>query len=133
MPGTWGSLVAIPLILIYAFFPVWMFVLLTLIGFIAGIYICDRTCRDLNVHDHSAVVWDEIIGMLITFIAIPLSVLHILIGFLLFRFFDVVKPWPIRWLDRHVTGGLGVMVDDVLAGIFAWLGMQAVMVLERML
>ena len=71
------------------------------------------------MHDHGAIVWDEIVGLLITMAAVPYSWSTLALGFLLFRLFDIVKPWPIRVLDRRVDGGFGVMIDDVLAGAFA--------------
>ena len=77
------------------------------------------TCRDAGVHDHGAIVWDEIVGLLITMTAVPYSWSTLLLGFLLFRLFDILKPWPIRVLDRRVGGGFGVMIDDLLAGVFA--------------
>src|SRR5690606_9447228 len=86
-----------------------------------GVFICDRCAKDLQVHDHSGIVWDEIAGFLITMIAIPDSVIAVILGFALFRLFDIWKPWPIRYLDRQVKGGFGIMLDDVIAGLFAWL------------
>jgi phosphatidylglycerophosphatase A len=73
----------------------------------------------MDVHDDSSIVWDEIAGMMITMLAVPLSWQTLLIGFVLFRFFDILKPWPISYLDKHVHGGFGIMIDDVLAGLFA--------------
>ena len=73
----------------------------------------------MKVHDHSAIVWDEVAGMMITMIAIPITVTHLLLGFILFRIFDIVKPWPISLLDKNVHGGVGIMVDDIVAGLFS--------------
>ena len=84
-----------------------------------GVFLCGRASEKLGVHDHGGIVFDEIVGVLIPFILIPVTPLNLLWGFLAFRVFDVIKPWPISWLDRHVSGGLGIMVDDLLAGIFA--------------
>lgn len=84
-----------------------------------GVFLCGRASEKLGVHDHGGVVFDEIVGVLIPFILIPVTPLNLLWGFLAFRVFDVIKPWPISWLDRHVSGGLGIMVDDLLAGVFA--------------
>jgi len=83
------------------------------------VYICDYTSKALGVHDHSGIVIDEIAGYFITMIAVPLDWVWVITGFLLFRFFDILKPWPISWLDKNVHGGLGIMLDDVLAGAFA--------------
>ncbi|MES9927912.1 MAG: phosphatidylglycerophosphatase A, partial [Candidatus Thiodiazotropha sp. 6PDIVS] len=77
------------------------------------------TSRDLGVHDHGGIVWDEIVGYLVTMVFAPAGWYWILVGFLLFRFFDIVKPWPIRWIDKKVGGGFGIMVDDLVAGLFA--------------
>lgn len=84
-----------------------------------GVFLCGRASEKLGVHDHGGIVFDEIVGVLIPFILIPVTPLNLLWGFLAFRVFDVLKPWPINWLDRHVSGGLGIMVDDLLAGVFA--------------
>jgi phosphatidylglycerophosphatase A len=93
-------------------------------GFLAGVYLCDRTSRDLGVHDHTGIVWDEMLGFLVTMWWAPTGWIWVLLGFLLFRIFDILKPWPIGWLDRRVPGGLGIMLDDVLAGIFALAALQ---------
>ena len=116
MPGTMGSLAAIPLIVAMSYLPIYGFIAVTVVSALVGIWICDKAASDLGVHDHGAIVWDEIAGMMIVFIAIPLSWHNLLIGFLLFRFFDILKPWPISFLDKHIHGGLGIMVDDLVAG-----------------
>jgi phosphatidylglycerophosphatase A len=78
----------------------------------------------MGVHDHGAIVWDEVVGLLITMIAAPAGWGWLLVGFGLFRFFDIIKPWPIRWLDAKVHGGFGIMIDDVLAGVFSFICLQ---------
>ena len=93
---------------------------------IVGIYLCDKASRDMGVHDHGAIVWDEVVGLLITLIAVPAGWLWIIVGFALFRFFDIVKPWPIKWLDSKVSGGFGIMIDDVVAGIFSLICLQVI-------
>lgn len=118
-PGTVGSLAALPIILLLTFHPIWSYLIVTAIAVVAGVKICQQAADDLGVHDHPAIVWDEIAGMLITFIFVPITPMNLLIGFLLFRFFDIAKPFPIRMIDRKVSGGLGIMLDDVIAGIFA--------------
>lgn len=125
-PGTFGTLAAIPLYLLLVQLPLVWYLVLTLVSIIAGIYICDRAARDMGVHDHGAIVWDEVAGLLITMIAAPSGILWLALGFVLFRVFDIIKPWPIRWLDAKVEGGLGIMIDDVVAGIFALLCLQAI-------
>ena len=120
MPGTFGTLAALPLVVLlshYASFSVYLAV--TILVSIVGIWICGKTADDMGVHDDSSIVWDEVAGMLITMLAVPLSWQTLLVGFVLFRFFDILKPWPISYLDKHVDGGFGIMIDDVLAGIFA--------------
>lgn len=124
MPGTMGTLAAIPVYLLLAHLPLAAYLALIVILFLLGVYLCSVAARDAGVHDHPAIVWDEIVGFLITMIAIPTSWPTVLAGFALFRFFDIVKPWPIRVLDKRVSGGLGIMLDDVVAGLFALLGLQ---------
>ena len=123
-PGTFGTLVAIPIYLLLQplSLPVYLAVLLALI--LLSIYICGESARQLNTHDHSGIVLDEICGYLVTMILVPSGWLWIILGFLLFRLFDIWKPWPINWLDRKVQGGLGIVIDDVLAGIFAAICLQ---------
>ncbi len=123
-PGTFGTLVGIPFFLLMAGLPLPYYLLLTAALFAVGVWICDRSATALGVHDHPGIVWDEIVGYLVTMIAAPLQWQWLLVGFVLFRFFDIVKPWPIRWLDRRVGGGFGIMVDDLLAGIFGLVVMQ---------
>ena len=95
-----------------------------MVAFGIGIYLCGRTSKDLGVDDHPGIVWDEFVGFWITMLAVPFHWGWILWGFVWFRIFDIAKPWPIRWLDKNVHGGLGIMIDDVLAGIMAALVMQ---------
>ncbi len=124
-PGTFGTLAAIPLYLLMMGLPLTWYLGLTLLSVIAGIYICDKASKDMGVHDHGAIVWDEVAGLLITLIAAPAGWGWLLVGFVLFRIFDILKPWPIKWLDAKVHGGFGIMIDDVLAGIFALISLQA--------
>jgi phosphatidylglycerophosphatase A len=116
MPGTMGSAAAIPLILAMSYLPIGLYIAVTLVACVIGVKICDKVSDDLGVHDHGSIVWDEIAGMMIVFIAIPISWHSVLIGFVLFRIFDILKPWPISFLDKNVHGGLGIMVDDLVAG-----------------
>ena len=118
-PGTAGTLAAIPLYLVLQSLALTVYVPLVAVLFLLGIPICAHTAKRLGVHDHPGIVWDEIVGYLVTMTFAPTGWLWVLAGFLLFRFFDVLKPWPIRWLDRRVGGGFGIMVDDLLAGIAA--------------
>lgn len=121
-PGTWGTLSAVPLYMLIVHSPagqlVW-YSLITLIAFAIGVYLCGKAASDVGVHDHSAIVWDEIVGFFITMFAVVPSLENLLLGFVLFRLFDIIKPWPIRYLDKSVHGGFGIMIDDVLAGFGA--------------
>jgi phosphatidylglycerophosphatase A len=123
-PGTAGTLVAIPLYLLLSELSLIPYVIMLLVSFAVGIYLCGKTADDLGVHDHPGIVWDEFVGYWITMLLAPAGWSWVIIGFILFRIFDVLKPWPIRWLDKHVHGGMGIMIDDVLAGVFAWLVLQ---------
>jgi len=98
-----------------------------LVLFILGIIICGQVATDLAIHDFRGIVWDEIVGMLITLYLVPWHWAWWGIGLVLFRIFDVLKPWPIRWVDKHVNGGLGIMLDDVLAGLCSWAVLQMIM------
>jgi len=118
-PGTFGTLAAVPLYLLLQPLPLSLYLLVVAIGFVAGIWICEATSRDLGVHDHGGIVWDEIIGYWVTMSLAPAGWWWLAIGFLLFRFFDILKPWPIGWLDRRVMGGFGIMLDDLVAGLYA--------------
>ncbi|WP_076543018.1 phosphatidylglycerophosphatase A [Shewanella sp. UCD-KL21] len=123
-PGTFGTLAAVPIVYLMSFLSLPAFIFITLISCLVGIYICDKAAKDMGVHDHGAIVWDEVAGLMITMIAAPAGVIWLVVGFGLFRFFDILKPWPIRWLDAKVHGGFGIMIDDVLAGIFSLICLQ---------
>jgi len=121
-PGTFGTLAAIPFFLLMMSLPLWLYCFVLFATFVLGVYLCQSTSDDFGVHDHSAIVWDEFVGLwisLLPVVYVGFSWHWLLLGFILFRFFDIVKPWPICWLDKHVHGGLGIMLDDVLAGIEA--------------
>ncbi|GGP42949.1 phosphatidylglycerophosphatase A family protein [Shewanella saliphila] len=123
-PGTFGTLAAVPLVLLMQQLSLTPYLLISVLCMLAGFYICDKAAKDMGVHDHGAIVWDEVVGLMITMIAAPAGFVWLVLGFVLFRFFDIIKPWPIRWLDAKVHGGFGIMIDDVLAGIFALMGVQ---------
>ncbi|MCY4266170.1 MAG: phosphatidylglycerophosphatase A [Gammaproteobacteria bacterium] len=128
-PGTAGTGVAVLFYLPMAQLSMPAYSLLVLASAGVGVWICGRTSQDLGVHDHSGIVWDEFVGLWITLIMVPPGWLWIVLGFLLFRMLDVLKPWPIKWVDKHVSGGLGIMLDDILAGIMATLCIQAIVIL----
>ena len=134
-PGTWGTvgglIIAIPLMSL-GFVP---FLILTILSCIVGIWICGRTSELMQVHDDPHIVWDEWSGIWITLLPFSymgvttasfwqdmsqtLAIFSIVIAFILFRFFDIIKPPPIGWADKKVAGGLGIMLDDIIAGIMA--------------
>lgn len=120
-PGTFGTLAAVPLLLLLSLLPLSLYLAAVVLCFALGIYLCEQTSRDLGVHDHGGIVWDEFVGLFVTFIAVPIGWQSLLLGFVLFRLFDILKPWPIGWLDRRVQGGLGIMLDDLLAAVYAWI------------
>ncbi len=93
-------------------------------AFAIGVYLCGYTSRALGEHDHSGIVWDEFVGFWITMIAVPATWQWILAGFVLFRLFDIVKPWPVKVADAKMKGGFGIMFDDVLAALYALVGLQ---------
>lgn len=118
-PGTWGSLAAIPLWYCFAWLPPAAYWLVVALAFVVGIWLCGKTATDLKVHDHGGIVWDEFVGMWIALGLFPENIYGVLLAFLVFRLFDVLKPWPISWLDERLPGGLGIMVDDVVAAAMA--------------
>ncbi|WP_116366795.1 phosphatidylglycerophosphatase A [Parahaliea mediterranea] len=123
-PGTFGTLAAVPFYLLAAQLDLAAYLVFLLLAFVLGVYVCDRASRDLGVHDHPGIVWDEFVGYWITLCAAPAGWWWVVAGFVLFRVFDILKPWPIGWLDRRVHGGLGIMLDDVVAGVMAWACLQ---------
>ena len=126
-PGTFGTLVALPLYWFLAVLPLEIYVAVVLAASLLGIWICGRASRSLQAEDHPGVVWDEICGYLIAMCAVPRSWQWMLAGFVLFRAFDIVKPWPIRAADRHVGGGFGIMLDDIIAGLFTLIVLHTAM------
>ncbi|GAC1373720.1 MAG: phosphatidylglycerophosphatase A [Aquirhabdus sp.] len=138
-PGTAGSF------LVLFFAPLWVYLglypslIVIAIAAIVGILICGRTAQLMGVHDDGRIVWDEFVGQSMVFIPMlalsklttfdSMTLVNILIAFGLFRLFDIWKPWPIRYFDRNVHGGFGIMFDDILAGLIAALAMWGYLVL----
>jgi phosphatidylglycerophosphatase A len=123
-PGTFGTLIAIPLYLVLTHFPLWLYGIILIIGFLFGCWICANTEHALNQKDPPGIVWDEIIGFWATMFAVPVGFFWIVLGFILFRLFDIWKPWLIRKADQKWQGGFGTMLDDILAAIPAWIILQ---------
>jgi len=118
-PGTFGTLVGIPFVLLFADLDIVWYSLITVLFFILGVWASQVYSDHLGVHDHGSIVWDEVVGYMITMAVVPADWVWLLLGFIFFRLFDIWKPWPIRLLDKHVHGGFGIMIDDVLAGVYA--------------
>jgi len=118
-PGTVGTLIAIPIVIFVMQFGPMAHLGFAIFAALFGIYVCGESARRLNVHDHPGIVWDEITGFALTMLTVPASFYWIVAGFTLFRVLDIWKPWPIREADHSLRGGLGIMLDDILAGIFA--------------
>lgn len=116
-PGTFATCAAVLLYLFLIKLPLWCYILITLILILIGIPLCGITNRDFGTDDHPAAVWDEIATFPVVMIGIPFTWYYLLLGFILFRFFDIVKPSFIGWIDHHIHGGLGVMLDDLAAAI----------------
>ncbi len=129
IPGTMGTVAAIPFYLLLVQLPLPIYMAIVVISCVIGIKICQVTSDDMGVHDHGSIVWDEFAGFWLTMLVIPMLGISpfewkwLAAGFVLFRFFDMVKPWPIGWLDKRVHGGLGIMIDDIVAGAMAGLAL----------
>jgi phosphatidylglycerophosphatase A len=131
-PGTAGSLVALlPWWFLLRDLSPGIYLAVLIAGFVLGVWACEVSDRRLGMHDQGALVWDEVIGMWITLFAAPAQWWWMIVGFALFRLFDIWKPWPVSWADRRVHGGLGVMLDDVAAGVYALVVLQLVAALVR--
>ena len=120
-PGTFGTLAAIPIYLVLVQANSWMYSIVTVLSSVIGIWICGIAADKLGEHDFGGIVWDEIAGFLITMWFVAFSWQNLIAGFVLFRIFDIFKPWPIKWIDQKISGGFGIMLDDVIAGLMAGL------------
>jgi len=118
-PGTFGTLIAIPFYLAIRSLPLMAYIILVALIVIGSMWLCERVSREINVHDHQGMCLDEIVGYLVTMTGAPHGTIWIILGFILFRIFDIWKPWPIDYIDKHISGGFGIILDDVLAGIFS--------------
>lgn len=120
-PGTVGTLAALPLAWLLLQLPLLVQLACLILAIVLGIWACGRCARALGEHDHGAIVWDEFAGLWLTLLGMQPTLLNLVLGFALFRILDIAKPWPIRVADRRVHGGLGIMLDDLLAGALACL------------
>ncbi len=123
-PGSVGTLAAVPLWLLIRPLPDPLYLILVGALFLLGVWICGRTAGDLGLKDPGGIVFDEWVGLFMTLWMLPTGWGWLLAGVLLFRLFDILKPWPIGWFDRRIGGGLGIMLDDLLAGLFAFALLQ---------
>ncbi len=118
-PGTFGSLPGVLLFWLTMDFGLYVQLGVVVALVVSGIWLCGESARRIGVHDHGGIVWDEIAGMYVTLLAAPISVVGWMLAFVLFRLMDIVKPWPIRDLDHRLKGGLGIMLDDLVAALYA--------------
>jgi phosphatidylglycerophosphatase A len=118
-PGTFGSLPGILLFWLTMDYGLYVQLGVALSITVAGIWICGESARRIGVHDHGGIVWDEIVGMYVTLLAAPVSIVGWVLAFVFFRIMDIVKPWPIRDLDHRLGGGVGIMLDDLAAALYA--------------
>ena len=118
-PGTFGSIPGLLLFWLSVDFGLYVQLGIALALVVAGVWICGESARRIGVHDHGGIVWDEIAGMYITLFLAPHTITGFAVAFALFRVMDIVKPWPIRDLDHRISGGLGIMLDDLVAALYA--------------
>jgi len=126
-PGTVGTLLGIPIIILFQFLPNLFWFFGALLIALMSVWSSSRVSSELGFKDHPAIVIDEIAGFVVTMALIPVTWQSIALGFLLFRLFDIIKPPPAGWIDRHMSGGIGITADDVVAGVYANVVMHAVL------
>lgn len=125
-PGTWGTLLAFPIYYgLAAVLSTPLLLTAIAIGFVLGVWACGVSGRHLGVHDHSGMVWDEIVAFMLVLVFAPQTLLWQALAFALFRLFDILKPAPIRQLDARIANGFGVMLDDIVAALYAVIGVAA--------
>lgn len=119
-PGTWGTLLGWLIgLTTLALFNSWILIIFTILGIVFGSYICGKTADDMGVHDHGAIVWDEIVAIWLILLFIPeYTALWTILALLFFRLFDITKPYPIKYFDQSLHNGWGIMVDDLLAAVY---------------
>ena len=126
-PGTWGTLAAMPFcVLAWWYLPTLWLLAVLIAGSVFGIWLCDVVSKELGVHDHGGIVWDEWMGYGLALVALPQAWYWPVAAFFLFRVFDIAKPWPISVADQKLHGGLGIMLDDLLVGVLCCALLHAV-------
>jgi len=128
-PGTWGSLVGLLLVFLLHNLSLPVYLAVVAVLFVVGSFAAGEAEKILDNRDPGAVVIDEIVGMLIAMVAVPLTPLTMMLGFILFRIFDILKPFPVNIFDQRFHGGLGIMLDDVMAGIYSLIFLQLILFL----
>lgn len=123
-PGTFGTLIAIPFYLFLSTYSATFYLIATVIITIFSIWLCEKISLEINIHDHQGMCIDEVVGYLVTMLYAPYGWGWIILGFVLFRIFDIWKPWPIRQLDTKIRNGFGMIIDDVVAGIYSFIIIQ---------
>ena len=126
-PGTAGTAITIPIFWLMSPLEPLHYLAVVFVMFLVGVWVCEITTRYLGVHDHGAIVWDEVVGYLLTMAMVPAELSWMIVGFFVFRLFDIWKPWPTRDIDRRVHGGLGIMLDDVMAAVYSSMTMQLIL------
>ena len=120
-PGTWGTIVGVPFVFGLGLLPLPVAIGVVAVAALMGVWICGEACKRLGVEDHGGIVWDEMVGLWVALVWLPADWLTVLLGVVFFRLFDIAKPWPISWADRVLHGGFGVMLDDLIAGVFSFI------------
>ncbi len=123
-PGTFGTLLAIPFYLLLQPLPLTGYLTFVIIFIIVSSWACDVVSRKIRTHDHPGMCIDEFAGFFVTMIHAPQGFIWVTLGFVLFRLFDIWKPWPIHFIDEYVHGGFGMVLDDIVAGLFAMIIIQ---------
>lgn len=123
-PGTVGTVAAIPIYLLIAGFQPLIYAGIVVVALVLGVLVCGWVARDMQVKDPAAIVWDEFVGLWVALFMLPDGWYWLIVGFSLFRFFDILKPWPVGFLDQELPGGMGIMMDDVAAGLYSLLVLQ---------
>lgn len=131
-PGTFGSLVGVVLFWFMASMAAGVYAAIVVLMFVAGIFICGQTARDVGAIDPGFIVYDEIVGFLVAMYLLPADWRWIVAGFVIYRIFDIWKPFPIHYVEQHLGLGSGIMTDDVIAGVYTFIILQlALFIIEH--